>query len=448
MSETRTQAGAAVPPELTEKLRRAVEARAGDLVDLLSRLIRVPTVNPKFLVDPAFNREPDVQDLIEAELTALGFATERSFPWPDRPNMIGRRAGSDARSLALCGHVDVVPHGDPGQWTSDPYEPRIDGDRLYGRGASDMKGGIAAALIACRALADVGVVLDGRLEFHAVVDEEGGGTGAMAAAAASAGLAGVLISEPSGGVLRPWAGGLEWVRVTLRGLSGHSARRFASIYPVDPANDVPVRSVNAIELGSRLLAAVRELETQWGLTRRFPGMPAGMNTISPGVMVAGCGEGPDGLPALLGNPAMVPDICVIDFDMKFLPHERSADIRREFEAWIDHFAKSDPWLREHPPEIRWELGDLHFPPVNTPLDHPLTRSVEAAIRASGREPVIAGMLGVTDAAHYAAHGIPAVVYGPTGGGQHGPDEFVLISSLKETAAVIADSIVRFCGVRA
>ncbi|WP_204313076.1 hypothetical protein, partial [Stenotrophomonas maltophilia] len=66
---------------------------------------------------------------------------------------------------------------------------------------------------------------------HAVVDEEGGGEGAIAAAAASPGLAGVLISEPSGGVLRPWAGGLEWVRVTLRGLSGHSARRFASIYP-------------------------------------------------------------------------------------------------------------------------------------------------------------------------------------------------------------------------
>ncbi|WP_204276737.1 hypothetical protein, partial [Klebsiella aerogenes] len=75
-------------------------------------------------------------------------------------------------------------------------------------------------IIACRAIADAGITLEGRLEFHAVVDEEGGGEGAIAAAAASPGLAGVLISEPSGGVLRPWAGGLEWVRVTLRGLSG------------------------------------------------------------------------------------------------------------------------------------------------------------------------------------------------------------------------------------
>lgn len=267
----------------------------------------------------------------------------------------------------------------------------------------------------------------------------------MAAAAASRGLAGVLIAEPSGGALRPWAGGLEWVRVTVRGRSGHSARRFASIYPTKV--DVGVRSVNALELGARLLAAVRELETRWGLERSFHGMPAGMNTISPGVMMAGCGEGPDGLPALLGNPAMVPDICVIDFDMKFLPHERSADIRREFEDCIARFAKSDPWLEEHPPEVRWELGNLHFPPVDTPLDHPLTQAVEASIAASGRPPEIVGSLGVTDAAHYAAKGIPAVVFGPSGGGQHGPDEFVLLSSVRETSAIIADSIVRLCSVK-
>jgi acetylornithine deacetylase/succinyl-diaminopimelate desuccinylase family protein len=432
--------------DLTARLRRAVEARADDLTDLLARLVRVPSVNPKFLVDPAFNREAEVQDVIEAELTALGFATERSFPLAGRPNLIGKRTGSDERSLALCGHVDVVPHGDLAQWNFPAYGATVEGDRLYGRGSCDMKAGLAAALIACRAIADSGIELEGRLEFHAVVDEEAGGTGAMAAAAASKGLAGVLIAEPSAGALRPWAGGLEWVRVTLRGLSGHSARRFGSIYPTEV--DVGVRSVNAIELGARLLAAVRELETQWGLYRRFPGMPAGMNTISPGVMIAGCGEGPDGLPALLGNPAMVPDICVIDFDMKFLPHERSADIRREFEDCIHRFAQSDAWLREHPPEVRWELGDLHFPPVNTPLDHPLTRAVEASIAATGRKPEIVGALGVTDAAHYSARGIPAVVFGPAGGSQHGPDEFVLLSSVRETAAVIADSIVRFCGVKA
>jgi acetylornithine deacetylase/succinyl-diaminopimelate desuccinylase family protein len=431
--------------DIFDALNRTIADDRDHLVDLLQRLVRVPSVNPKFLDDPAWNREAQVQDIIEAELQALGFATGRSYPLPGRPNLIGRWPGSDARSLALCGHVDVVPHGDLGGWTVDPYGGEVQGDRLYGRGSCDMKAGLAAALVACRALAKLGLSLDGRLEFHAVVDEEAGGAGAKAAAALRPAPAGVLICEPSSGAIRAWAGGLEWVRVTLRGLSGHSARRFASIYPSEAAASVPVKSVNAIELGARLLASLRELETHWGITKRFPGMPAGMNTISPGVMVAGCGMGADGLPTILANPAMVPDLCVIDFDLKFLPHETSADIRREFEEWVGRFAASDPWLRDHPPEIRWELADLYFPPVNTPVDHPLVQAVKASVEAGGRAAEIVGSLGVTDAAHYAAEGIAGVVYGPSGAAQHGPDEYVLISSVVETAQVVAQSIVRFCG---
>lgn len=157
-----------------------------------------------------------------------------------------------------------------------------------------MKCGLAAALVACRAIRRHGIRLAGRLEFHSVVDEEAGGFGAMAAAGESVGLSAVLVAESSGGVIRSWAGGLEWVRVTVRGLSGHSARRFASIYPSEAAASVPVRSVNAIELGAKVLAAVRELEARWGRTKSFPGLPAGMNMISPGVMVAGAGAGPTG----------------------------------------------------------------------------------------------------------------------------------------------------------
>jgi acetylornithine deacetylase len=431
---------------IVQELRAAVREEAPRLIDLLQRLVRIPSVNPKFLSDPAFNRESEVQDVIEAELAGLGFTVARSFPLPGRPNVVGRWPGSDERSLALCGHVDVVPQGDFALWSCDPFGAEIRGDRLYGRGSADMKAGLAAALASCRAIHRLGIRLDGRLEFHSVVDEEAGGFGAMAVAKESRGLQAVLLTEPSGGAIRPWAGGLEWVRVTLRGRAGHSARRFASVYPSLPGASIGPRSVNAIELGARLLASLRELETQWAIGKSFPGMPPGMNTISPGVMVAGCGEGSDGLPTLLANPAMVPEICVIDFDLKFLPHEKSADIRREFEAWIAHFAAADPWLRDHPPEVRWQLADLHFPPVNTPVDHPIVQAVGEAISGSGRQPEIIGSLGVTDAAHYAPHGIAAVVYGPTGGAQHGPDEYVELPSVVETAETVAETVVRFCGL--
>lgn len=428
-------------------LRAAVAREHENTVALLQRLVRIPSVNPKFEKDPAQNREAEVQDTIEAELRALGFATERSHPFPGRPNLYGTWAGSQDRSLALCGHVDVVPVGDRSAWSFDPFGAEIRDGRMYGRGAGDMKAGLAACLGACRAIRSLGITLDGRLEFHAVVDEEAGGFGAMQAAARRPAPQAVLVAESSGGTIRPWAGGLEWVRVVIRGLNGHSSRRFASIYPSDHPARSSGRSVNAIELGARLLAAVRELETQWGVHRHFPGMPPGMNTISPGVMVAGAGYGPDGMPTILSNPAIVPDTCTIDFDLKFLPHENSTEIRREFEACIARFADSDPWLREHPPQVIWDLYGLHFPPVDTPADHPLSLALQGSREAAGLSVTFEGALGVTDAAHYAAQGIKGIVYGALSANAHGPDESVDLASVLETTQVIAATILRFCGQR-
>lgn len=138
---------------------------------------------------------------------------------------------------------------------------------------------------------------------------------------------------------------------------------------------------------------------------------------------------------------------MIDFDLKFLPNERSQDVRRDFEAALAAFAATDPWLAAHPPEIRWRLADLHFPPVDTPPDHPLVAAMTASVAAQGRAPEIAGMLGVTDAAHYAEHGIMGLVFGATSGNAHGPDEYVSIPSLVCAAQAIAGTIVRYCGVR-
>jgi acetylornithine deacetylase len=343
--------------------------------------------------------------------------------------------------------VDVVPVGDRAAWTTDPFGAEIRDGKLYGRGSGDMKAGLAACLAACRAIRAQGITLAGRLEFHAVVDEEAGGFGAMQAAAHKPAPQAVLVAESTAGSLRPRAGGLDWVRVVVRGRNGHSSRRFASIYPTTSADvaTIPVLSVNALELGARLLAAVQALEAEWGRTKRFPGMPPGMNTISPGVMVAGAGMGPDGLPSLLTNPAIVPDTCVLDFDLKFLPNEDPATIRRDFQAAIDRFADADPWLRQHRPQVIWDLYGLHFPPVNTPVDHPLVLALSGARQAAGLPVRLEGMLGVTDAAHYAAHGIQGVVYGPAGASAHGPDEYVPIASVIEAAQIIAAAIVRHCG---
>ena len=121
------------------------------LVDLTRRLVRIPTVNPKFESNPEINREPELQSRLQSELDSLGMATEMTEVFPGRPNLTGTLAGSEERSLILNGHVDVVPVGERSQWTVDPFGADIREGRLYGRGSLDMKGGVAvnvAVLIA------------------------------------------------------------------------------------------------------------------------------------------------------------------------------------------------------------------------------------------------------------------------------------------------------------
>ena len=213
------------------------------------------------------------------------------------------------------------------------------------------------------------------------------------------------------------------------------------------ANTRPEPGINAIELGARFIEAVRELEREWGMRKYHPDLPPGITTINPGVMLAGAGLGEDGRPKVTTNPAIIPDVCVMDFDLKFLPSESAADVRREFEDFVHHWAQTSAWLRENPPIVQWELGGLHFPPVDTPTDHPIIRSLVSNRKKLGRETDIAGFVAVSDAAHYAGAGATCVIYGPGGDGFHGIDEYIEIPSLLESAKIIAATIVDWCGTR-
>jgi len=424
-----------------------LEADRDWLVGLTRDLVRIPTVNPKFQSGPEINREPEHQTHLEGVLQELGFATEQSHPLPDRPNLTGRWEGSAEKSLILCGHVDVVPVGERRLWSVDPFGGEIRDGRLYGRGALDMKGGLAACIAAARAIRAEGIALEGRLDVHAVVDEEAGGFGAMDLVKKGKLAKAALIAEPTWGVINPSEGGLEWVRVTIRGRNAHAGWRYNSIYPQKPSNTRPEPGVNALELGARFIEAVRELEREWGMRKYHPHLPPGIATINPGVMLAGAGMGPDGRPEVTTNPAIIPDVCVMEFDLKFLPDEAAADVRAEFESFVHHWAQTNAWLRENPPRVEWEIGGLHFPPVDTPQDHPVIRSLIRHRTALGRTTAIEGFIAVSDAAHYAGAGTACVIYGPGGDGFHGIDEHVELDSLQESAKVIAGAILDWCGTR-
>jgi acetylornithine deacetylase len=138
---------------------------------------------------------------------------------------------------------------------------------------------------------------------------------------------------------------------------------------------------------------------------------------------------------------------VIDFDLKFLPNESSADIRRDFEAFVHAFAEQDSWLRAHPPSVQWDLYGLHFPPLNTPVDHPLVRAIVDSRSEAGLETQVTGFVAVCDAAHYAGAGVPGVIYGANGAGAHGVDEYVDLDSLAVVARTLAAATLQWCGVR-
>jgi len=418
------------------------------LVALTQDMVRIPSVNPKFQKEQGLNRKADVQAKLDNELTALGFETETFDVFPDRPNLIGDLPGTEDKSLILCGHVDVVPVGNAEAWTRDPFGGDIDDGRIWGRGAVDMKGGLAACIAAAKAIREAGVELEGRLSIHAVVDEEAGGFGAIDAVRRGKLATHAIVAEPTWGDVIPAEGGLSWVRVTIFGKQAHAGWRFNAIWPQPETEGRLEPGVNAIELANRFLNALRDFEAMRCRDHAHPLMPAGLATINPGTIMGGAGMGPDGNPAVMTNAAMMADVVTMVLDYKFMPDERFEDVKAEFDAFVHHFSQMDPWMRAHPPKVEWDLHDLHFEPLNTPPDHPLTRSIQShAGRVQRTAPKLKGFEAVTDAAHYAGAGVVPVIYGPSGDGFHGDNECVEIESLIETAKVIAATAIDMCGVK-
>lgn len=207
---------------------------------------------------------------------------------------------------------------------------------------------------------------------------------------------GVIVAEPTSGRDEASEGGLSWVRITIRGREAHAAWRFAQIYPQAQANTQNADGINSIDKGVKFVGALREFEREWALSRHHPLMPPGITNINPGVIVGGVDLGEDGMPRVTSNPAMIPAVCVIDLDFKYLTSETFAEVRQEFEAFVSAFSQTDPWLRAHPPAVKWHLANITFPPFSTASDHPLINAARGAHLSLGIETVLCGKRAVTD----------------------------------------------------
>jgi acetylornithine deacetylase len=432
---------------MQEAIVQAVEARRDDLVDLTRALVSYRSENPKLLVgaeaqERGREQEGACQSAIAAHLAELGAEIDRFEALPGREDVVGTiRGAGGGRSLILNGHVDVVPAGDLSAWPHDPWGGEVADGRLWGRGSCDMKGGVAAGIVALRALRDGGVRLRGDVVFQSVVDEETGGPGTVAALERGHRADAAIVLEPTSRAVMPVEGGVMWLRVVVRGVSGHSAVRYRSVHAGGRGT-----AVNAIEKAVKILAAVQELERHWGNTKVHPLMPKGITTINPGVIAGGSAGGADGMPGSMSAYSTMPDYCALGLSLKFLPDERVEDVRSAFEDYIRRVADADPWLRVHPPEIEWSVGGVTFPPSELALDHPLAVAVADAHRIALGEPEWRGFEAVSDLAWIAQAGIPGLLYGPGDAVQaHTSAEYVEVDDLVDAAKVVALALVSWCG---
>jgi acetylornithine deacetylase/succinyl-diaminopimelate desuccinylase family protein len=432
----------AVPRALAERVAATVDDQRPALVELVQALVRIPSENPKLSAQTP-GGEGHVQDFVVTILEEIGASIDRWEPLPGRPNLVGTIAGTGGgRSLALNGHIDVVPAGDEANWTYPPYGAEIHDGRIYGRGALDMKGGVGAMLVAALTLKRLGIRLKGDVFLESVIDEETGGPGTRATIERGYRPDFALVVEPTVGLsIMPVEGGLEWLRVTVTGVSGHSAFRFRSVHAGGQGT-----AVSALDKAVKLLGAVAELERMWANRKVHPLLPPGITTINTGAIAAGSGGGANGMPNVMTSVSSLPDYCAIDWSLKYLPSERGEDVRQEFETFLHHVCQADDWLREHPPTIEWGLHGVSFPPADTPADHPAIATLTDAIRQTGIDPPIRGFEAVSDIAWFGEAGIASALCGPgEGDGAHGLDEHVMIDSLVTATKAITLFMLAWCG---
>jgi len=406
----------------------AVDAARDEIVAFTSDLIKVPTVNP-----PGDAYE-DCARLIGDRLSTCGFEVEyhaaegrpehtKAHP---RVNVVGLRRGASLRpTVHLNGHFDVVPAG--AGWTLDPFGGVVKDGRVYGRGACDMKAGIASAVYAAEAIRRAGVPLHGSIEVSGTVDEESGGFGGVAYLAQQKRLTAerqdyVIIPEPLN-VDRICVGhrGVYWFEVTTHGHIGHGS--------------MPFLGVNAIEhMGVILDAIRRELMPQLAArTTAVPVVPPGARHATLNINGIMGGQPVDGI-----QTPCVADLCRAVFDRRFLLEEGFDATKAEIVALLERAAKETP-------QLAYELRDLMVVhPVHTPPDSPLIGTLEREIsRVVGKAPTRVASPGTYDHKHIdRIAGIPnCVAYGP---GildlAHQPDEWCGIDDLVNATKVIALSI--------
>jgi acetylornithine deacetylase len=363
--------------------------------------------------------EPDINQLKHHPY----FVTSR-FDFTNSPNVVAVWKGTGGgRSLILNSHIDVVPEGDVKQWEVDPYSGDVKDGKLYGRGASDMKGGTVSLLLAIEAIQSLGIRLKGDVIFQSVIEEESGGTGTLAAILRGYRADGAIIPEPTNMKVFPKQQGSLWFRLTVRGKSAHGGTRY--------------EGVSALEKTWIVFEYIEQLEVKRNAHIRDPfyqntpiPIPINIGTVKGGTW-----------------PSSVPDCVILEGRMGVAPNETIEHAKQEMEETIRSLNEHDEWFRMYPIQLEW-FG-AQWLPSSIEETHPLMNTLIGAYRkVKGEEPIIEASPWGTDGGLLTQVGaIPTVVFGPgTTAVAHYPNEYIEIDRVFEAAEMIALTILDWCEI--
>jgi len=415
-------------------LNNKIDSLENDGKNLFESLLRFNTADP-----PAANCL-EAQEWLRVYLQEnLGATTETFGDFAGDPHLVGtlKSTSNNGRSLILNGHIDVAEVRPDEQWIYGPFNPELKDGLYYGRGASDMKGGLVAMMTAIRAVRESKIGLGGEVIFESVAGEEAGEAGTKTCI--DRGYKGdfAVIAEPTNFKIQGQGGVITcWLKIKSK-TTFHDGTRRRMIHAGGG-----LYGASAVEKMAKLISSIQDLERHWAVMKSDPRMPPGSTTINPSFIQGG------------RHPAFIADECKLWLTVHMLPNETYAQVEKEIESCLLAACQSDPWLKNNPVEFSWggksmfrDTGEI-FPSAEIKDDSPQTLALKRAHSSVVGEPeAVSIMSSVTDAGWFAEAGIPVAIYGPGDLTQaHTIDEYVRWKDVQTAAKVYAHLMIDWCGI--
>jgi acetylornithine deacetylase len=410
---------------MNERAARVLEAITPNaVVELASDLIRIPSFKTE---------ETPIARWLEDYFTQRGYVVEMQEVEPDRFQVIATLCGTGGgKSMMFNGHIDIDPLSLG--WKHDPWQPVVEGDRLYGAGVMNMKGGDAAMITAAEAIRISGIDLPGDIVIALVVGELQGGVGTVYMLERGLRTDAAIVPEPFGAdaVVTTHAGVTEMAISTI-GYSRHITDRTGA--------------VDAIEQMMKAIPAIKATRFRPNTDSRLPALPL----LNVGGIIGGRGRDHD-----LKGPNFTADYCTVIVDVRFPPGQTAETVEEDVLASLDALAAQDPSFRyeiAHPLPAHYGALTVTMHPTDIPLEEPLVASLLQHYReVVGRDPHNVGVslpmsYAGNDTAHLWRAGIPCVLFGPGGGWDESPeepDQYISISEMVTVSKVMALTALDIC----